>query len=182
MLETTKKINDPDKSMPSYIHRRDEGELWSLNFEGRAFCCWKSGSPTHIGDKCRDQTRTFEEIFNENDDNSSKPTWAAVVRSGNSEMELHRKRVRDMELKIRAENQRKDNELKEAEERKRNKEIELAAKEDEEQDRIRQAIIQAQAAAAAIHSTQSVEKMGGVNDSEEVSDIDLLHALPFGAH
>ena len=38
---------------------------------------------------------------------------------------------------VRAENQRKDNELKEAEERKRNKEIELAAKEDEEQDRIR---------------------------------------------
>ena len=31
------KITDADKSIPSYIHRRDEGELWSLNFEGRVF-------------------------------------------------------------------------------------------------------------------------------------------------
>ena len=38
---------------------------------------------------------------------------------------------------VRAENQRKDNQLKEAEERKKNKQFELAAKEDEEQDRIR---------------------------------------------
>ena len=35
------KITDPEKFIPSYIHRRDEGELWSLNFEGRIFCCWK---------------------------------------------------------------------------------------------------------------------------------------------
>ena len=54
------KITDPSKVIPSYIHRRDEGELWSLNFEGRVFCCWKCGSGDHIGDKCRDQTRTFE--------------------------------------------------------------------------------------------------------------------------
>ena len=26
------KIPDADKSIPSYIHRRDEGKLWSLNF------------------------------------------------------------------------------------------------------------------------------------------------------
>ena len=74
------KITDPEKSIPSYIHRRDEGELWSLNFEERVFCCWKCGSPTHIGDKCRDQTKTFEETFS---NGKSQPTWAAVVRSGN---------------------------------------------------------------------------------------------------
>ena len=28
------KIADADKSIPSYIHCRDEGDLWSLNFEG----------------------------------------------------------------------------------------------------------------------------------------------------
>ena len=33
------KITDHEKFIPSYIHRRDEGELWSLNFEGRVFCC-----------------------------------------------------------------------------------------------------------------------------------------------
>ena len=59
------KINDADKAIPSYIHRRDEGELWSLNFEGRVFCCWKCGSPTHIGDKCRSPNKTFEEMFRE---------------------------------------------------------------------------------------------------------------------
>ena len=80
------KIEDAEKAIPSYIHRRDGGELWSLNFEGRVFCCWKCGSPTHIGDKCREQTKTFEEIFSGNGNTSFvKPTWAAVVRSGNGD-------------------------------------------------------------------------------------------------
>ena len=43
------KIADAEIYIPSYIHRRDEGELWSLNFEGRVFCCWKCGSGDHIG-------------------------------------------------------------------------------------------------------------------------------------
>ena len=73
------KIADPDKIIPSYIHRRDEGELWSLNFEGRIFC----GSGNHIGDKCREQFRTFEEAFNESasDDDFVKPSWTAVNRT-----------------------------------------------------------------------------------------------------
>ena len=75
------KILDQDRVIPSYIHRRDEGELWSLNFEGRIFCCWKCGGSNHIGDKCREQTRTFEEIFNSSVMDFEKPTWAAVVRS-----------------------------------------------------------------------------------------------------
>ena len=85
-----------------------------------------------------------------------------------------------MELKIRAENQRKDNELKETEQKRKRKELEISAKEDEEQDRIRQAIISAQAAAAAIHSTHSVEQMGGDPESEGVSDEELLESLPEG--
>ena len=51
---------DPNRHIPPYIIRREEGELWSLNFEGRRFVCWKCGSPDHIGDKCKDQERTFE--------------------------------------------------------------------------------------------------------------------------
>ena len=70
------KITDPKKYVPSYIHRREEGELWSLNFEGRVFFCWKCGSNTHIGDKCRDQMKTFEEVLNGSvsDDNFLTPT------------------------------------------------------------------------------------------------------------
>ena len=48
------KILDPEKVIPSYIHTRDEGELWSLNFEGRVFFCWKCGNGDHIGETCRD--------------------------------------------------------------------------------------------------------------------------------
>lgn len=101
------KITDPEKIIPSYIHRRDEGELWSLNFEGRIFCCWKCGSGGHIGDKCKDQTRTFEEVFNASDENFLKPTWAAVVRSGNVQSEEQEKRAREIELQIKEDNKKK---------------------------------------------------------------------------
>ena len=44
---------------------------------------WKCGSSTHIGDRCNNQGRTFDEIFNGSvtDETFSKPTWAAVVSS-----------------------------------------------------------------------------------------------------
>ena len=57
------RILDPDKPIPPCIIRREEGELWSLNFEGRRFVCWKCGSSDHIGDKCRGPEKTFEEVF-----------------------------------------------------------------------------------------------------------------------
>ena len=113
------KIHDPDKVIPSYIHRRDEGELWSLNFEGRVFCCWKCGSGSHIGDKCRDQDRTFEEVFSSSNDEAGgllQPTWAAVVRSGQGEeSEEYRNRVKEMEARLTEQNMQKQNEKKEAE-------------------------------------------------------------------
>ena len=73
------KILDPDKEIPSYIISKEEGELWSLQFEGRRFVCWKCGSPDHIGDKCKDQERTSEEVFGENDE-PAPVSWAAIVR------------------------------------------------------------------------------------------------------
>ena len=100
------KILDQDKVIPSYIHRRDEGELWSLNFEGRVFCCWKCGSGSHIGDKCREQSRTFDEVFGGVDSAGGefeKPTWAAVVRSGKGDSDAHNARVKEMERKVRDE-------------------------------------------------------------------------------
>ena len=103
------KITDHEKVIPSYIHRRDEGELWSLNFEGRMFCCWKCGSGEHIGDKCRQQTKTFDEVFNgsASDDSFVQPTWAAVVRSGQGLSNDLKQRVADMEAKVKEDNKNK---------------------------------------------------------------------------
>ena len=108
------KILDQEKIIPSYVHRRDEGELWSLNFEGRVFCCWKCGSGNHIGDKCRDQTRTFDEVFNgsASDEGFVKPTWAAVVRTGQAED------INEMESRVKAANKLKEQAKREAEEAK----------------------------------------------------------------
>ena len=83
------------------------------------FCCWKCGSGTHIGDKCRDHTRTFEEVFNGSvtDIEFEKPTWAAVVRSGQGDDSEQRQRTKDFEAKLKADNKRRDSEQKEIEER-----------------------------------------------------------------
>ena len=93
------KISDQDKIIPSYIHRRDEGELWSLNFEGRVFCCWKCGNGNHIGDKCPDQARTFDEIFNgsASDENFEEPTRAVVVSRGIGESDEQRQKQSEFE-------------------------------------------------------------------------------------
>ena len=71
------KISNQEQIIPSYILRRDEGELWSLNFEGRIWCCWKCGNNSHIGDKCPQLNRTFDEVFNRG--GIDKPTWAVVT-------------------------------------------------------------------------------------------------------
>ena len=90
-----------------------------MNFEGRVFCCWKCGSGSHIGDKCRDQNRTFEEVFAGLEEGESEglvqPTWAAVVRSGNGETEEYRKRVKEVECRLTEENLRRQKEKKELE-------------------------------------------------------------------
>ena len=160
------KIWDSEKGIPSYIHLRDEGELWSLNFEGRLFCCWKCGSPNHIGDKCHDQARTFEEVFGgsnndeENSDEFVKPTWAAVVRSGNSEAEEHRRRVRDMELKIKANNLRKAKEVSEALEKEAREQASKVA-----------ALKEAELVAKKVTESVLVEN---VSDWGDISDNELL--------
>ena len=120
------KILDPEKIIPSYIHRRDEGELWSLNFEGRVFCCWKCGRGDHIGDKCREQSRTFDEVFNGSmsDEDFVKPSWAAVVRSGRGESAEQIQRIKDFESKLKEENKRKDRERREFEDKERLKRME----------------------------------------------------------
>ena len=108
------KILDPDKELPSYIHRQDEGEIWSLNFEGRRFVCWKCGSSSHIGDKCREPGRTFEETFPENDESESPSlTWAAVVRNKGAVSEARK----ELERKIAEENKQRDRVRVEAEQK-----------------------------------------------------------------
>ena len=78
------KIMDPDKPIPPYIIRREEGELWSLNFDGRRFVCWKCGSSDHIGDKCRAKERTFEEVFGNDGKQDGTISWAAVVKGSSN--------------------------------------------------------------------------------------------------
>ena len=109
------KFIDDHKPVPSYVHMRDEGELWSLNYEGKLFCCWKCGSTLHIGDKCRDQSRMFEETFEgvgEIEPDFVKPIWAAVVRSGRAEDQSYAESVKEMEQRIREEKKKNMKDLK----------------------------------------------------------------------
>ena len=105
----------------------------------------------------------FIEIFCDSDDESGvKPTWAAVVRSGNGEMDSQRKRVRDMEVRLTAENQKKDKELMLAEEKRIERDLVRAAEEAEKENQIKEALNKAAAdAAAAIHSAPDAEEIGG---------------------
>ena len=114
------KITDPNKNIPPYIIRREEGELWSLNFEGRRFVCWKCGSPDHIGDKCKDQERTFEEVFGEDTDGEDSPlSWAAVVKGDSALGEDLRARRDAIAKQIKEGNDVKAQEKKEAEDMRR---------------------------------------------------------------
>jgi hypothetical protein len=71
------------------MQRNSFNHTFTGDFEGRVFCCcWKCGSGTHIGDECRDQSRTFDVIFCQSDEHNevfAKPIWSAVVRSGNAD-------------------------------------------------------------------------------------------------
>ena len=174
------KINDPERVIPSYIHRRDEGELWSLNFEGRVFCCWKCGSGTHIGDKCREQTRTFDEIFSESDDNSEgfvKPTWAAVVRSGNGDTEDHKKRVQAMEQKLKEENLRRDRARVESEEKRRLDHSEKEKKRNDDEQRRGNVVKEIAAKAADIAEAAKEDVAVPSSTAEDCSDLELLQAV-----
>ena len=112
------KIEDPDKDIPSYIIRKEEGELWSLLFDGRRFVCWKCGSSEHIGDKCRDPEKTFEEVFGQSDE-AAPVSWAAIVK-GKAGLGPDLSEKRDNYAKqIRENNERKAQEKKSVEERRK---------------------------------------------------------------
>ena len=121
------------------MHHQDDGELWSLNYDGKRFVCWKCGSPMHIGDRCNNQGRTFHELFNgsETDDTFEKPTWAAIVRSGVPKSEEERRKEEEMELKIKENNKVRDREEREKLEQERlQKEEEEFRKIQREQERL----------------------------------------------
>ena len=101
------RITDPNKVIPPYIIRRDEGELWSLNFDGRRFVCWKCGSSDHIGDKCRDQERTFEEVFGDDKGPDAPISWAAVVRGSSDFNDSFRTKRDEIAKKIQLSNKEK---------------------------------------------------------------------------
>ena len=172
------KIADADKSIPSYIHRRDEGELWSLNFEGRVFCCWKCGSSMHIGDKCREQNKTFEETFGgtgEGSEGYMNSTWAAVVRSGNGDTEGHKMKVREMEMRVMAENKRKAKAVENAEKQRKLQLEADAAQKAREQAQRQNALKEAEAAARCVAEAALEEKRDSLED--DLSDEDLLQNI-----
>ena len=167
------KILDPDRIIPSYIIRKEEGELWSLLFEGRRFVCWKCGSSDHIGDKCREFDKTFEEVFGENDDNDSGNTpvsWAAVVKGkGGLSPDFTVKRD-NYARQIREINDKKAKDKKDAEER---KEAELAqqerlriAEEERRHGIVNEAEQQARGAMEEAKERQD-DAMNGLDDNEE---------------
>jgi hypothetical protein len=164
------KIEDPDKQIPSYIIRKEEGELWSLNFEGRRFVCWKCGSPDHIGDKCKDQEKTFEEVFGDNV-RESPVSWAAIVKgTGGVDQEIVVKRDA-FAKQIRENNERKSREKREAEERKQ--------QELEEKERLRREN-ELERQRAVTEVAEQVQQFGDGDDSHLVDaadDIVLVHMV-----
>ena len=160
------KILDPEKVIPSYIIRKDEGELWSLLFDGRRFVCWKCGSADHIGDKCREFEKTFEEVFGDNNDNdggTAPVSWAAIVK-GNGGLSPDLTMRRDNYAKqIREFNAKKAKDKKDAEER---KEAELA-----HQERLRTAEVERQ------HQIAKEAKQQEVMDEAKESQHDSITGL-----
>ena len=66
-------------------------------------------SGVHIGDKCKEQMRTFDEVFNgsASDPDFVKPTWAAVVSSGKGVSELQEQKTKEMEVRLKELNKRR---------------------------------------------------------------------------
>ena len=149
------KIEDPDKQLPSYIIRKEEGELWSLLFDGRRFVCWKCGSSEHIGDKCRDPEKTFEEVFGQRDE-AGTVSWAAIVKGkAGVGPDLSEKRDNYAKL-IRENNERKAQEKKMVQERRK---AALA-----EQERVRSEI--------------EAEKQRAIKDAERQAELANIRSDP----
>ena len=177
------KIDNPDMKIPSYIIRKEEGELWSLSFDGRRFVCWKCGSPDHIGDKCRAMEKTFEEVFGESGSDEAAPaSWAAVVkgRTGTGP-DLSAKRD-SFAKQIRENNERKAREKKEAEEKRQAELAERVRAEKEaaeerrlalsaEQERVRHEIN----AASKVEDNNTKDSQGDeLNDSVENNLLEIF--------
>ena len=172
------KIDNPDKDIPSYIIRKEEGELWSLQFDGRRFVCWKCGSPDHIGDKCRDPERTFEEVFGE-DNEPASVSWAAIVKGKvgqGPDLSVKREAIAKQ---IRENNERKAREKREAGERRQAEFVEQERvrfeNETERQRRIAGADEQGKALASMNNQTEGSNaghgSVGG-KDDENVDELD----------
>ena len=101
-----------------------------------------------------------------------KPTWAAVVRSGNGESGAHAARVKEMERKVREENLRKDVLQREQEDA-------LQRRKDEEELQKQNDILVRQKAfeEAASKAKLLKEQEGIVVDSNSCSDDDFLRVV-----
>ena len=163
------KIDNPEKEIPSYIIRKEEGELWSLQYDGRRFVCWKCGSPDHIGDKCKDQERTFEEVFGE-DTEPALVSWAAIVRGNTGEgPDLTAKRDA-IAKQIRENNEKKARERREAEERRQAEVLEQERVRVEAENERQRTIVAAQEQGQDLANNTGQE---GIDDNDSEHGMDL---------
>ena len=86
---TVRMVVGEDKTIPSFVFVRDEGEIWQLAHDSQATICWKCGKEGHIGGRCKEQAVSIDvdllpEHRGEGGVEVTPPvqTWAHVVRRG----------------------------------------------------------------------------------------------------
>ena len=77
-----------DKTIPSFVFVRDDGEFWQLAHDSQVTICWKCGRQGHIGSRCNEQAVSIDTdlVAGVQADGVAEEapvqTWAHVVRRG----------------------------------------------------------------------------------------------------
>ena len=76
-----------DKTIPSFVFVKDDGEIWQLAHDSQETICWKCGGLNHIGSRCRERAVSLDgDLLAGNDGHEAAEapvqTWAHVVRRG----------------------------------------------------------------------------------------------------
>ena len=85
---TIKMILDENKSLPSFVFMKEEGEVWQVIHENQVSVCWKCGKSGHVGARCNQPTLTFDALDGQAVDAGQGGhggvvgTWAHVVKTG----------------------------------------------------------------------------------------------------
>lgn len=82
---TVRMVLGVDKTIPSFVFVKDDGEIWQLAHDSQVTICWKCGGEGHIGTRCREKAVSLDgDLLRGNDaqQEAAAPaqTWAHVVR------------------------------------------------------------------------------------------------------